>query len=150
MYEIGKFMVYKFTVHCIVYSKLLIQVTSLQYIRLSTTICFFVQVTDQSVSYYTFALLTVCSSTNRRAIIPFALLLSQSVRYYIFCSAVNSHRPNSTQISSCQHLYLLKPTNFLGQLHLQFWTIRVSTLITLYDVKKRCGMAHDQTLLELY
>ena len=26
MYEIGKFMVYKFTVYCIVYSKLLLQV----------------------------------------------------------------------------------------------------------------------------
>jgi len=32
MYEIAKFMVYKFTVYCIVYSKLLLQVYSLQQI----------------------------------------------------------------------------------------------------------------------
>ena len=36
------------------------------------------------VGYYTFALLTVCSSTNQRAITLFALLLSQSVSYYTF------------------------------------------------------------------
>ena len=35
MYEIAKFMVYKFTIHCIVYSELLL-------------------LTDQSVTYYTF------------------------------------------------------------------------------------------------
>ena len=32
MYEIDKFMVYKLTVYCLVHSKLLLQVTSLQYI----------------------------------------------------------------------------------------------------------------------
>ena len=51
MYEIAKFMVYKFTVYCLVYSTLLLQVT------------------DQSVRYYTFALLTASLfSTNQRAI----------------------------------------------------------------------------------
>ena len=49
-------MVYKFTVHCIVYSKFVVtyKFTSLY--------------TDKSVSYYTHALLTVCFSTNQRAI----------------------------------------------------------------------------------
>ena len=46
MYEIGTFMIYKFTVYCIVYSKLL-------------------QVTDQSVSYYTIALLTASLFFNQ-------------------------------------------------------------------------------------
>ena len=60
-------MVYKFTVHCIVYSKLLL-LTSLQvYSTLDSLHCYYLQVTDQSVSY-TFTLLTVCSSTNQRAI----------------------------------------------------------------------------------
>ena len=83
MYEIGKFMVYKFIVHYIVYSKLLL-LTSLQVYSTSDSlqqiVGSYLQVTDQSVSYYTFALLTVCFS----AITLFALLFSQSVSYYTF------------------------------------------------------------------
>ena len=58
MYEIAKFIVYKFTVYYIVYNKL--KFTSL----LFTANCCYLQVTDQTVSYYTFALLTVCFVTN--------------------------------------------------------------------------------------
>ena len=67
MYEIGTFTVYKFTVYCIVYSKLLLQVT------------------DQSVSYYTFALLTASLFFNQsESYCTFVLLLSQSMSYYTF------------------------------------------------------------------
>ena len=84
MYEIGKFIVYKFTVHCIVYSKLLLQVYKFIIHQKFTANCWYLQVTDQSVSYYTFSLLTVCFSTNQRAITLFSLLLRQSVSYYTF------------------------------------------------------------------
>ena len=58
------FIVYKFTVNCIVYTKLLSQVTSLQYVTslqqnvvtsYKFTLCYSLQqiATDQSVSYYT-------------------------------------------------------------------------------------------------
>ena len=67
--EISKFMVYKFTVHCIVYSKLLI-LTSLQ-------VCITLDSLQQIVVTYK-------SLTNQRAITLFALLLSQSVSYYTF------------------------------------------------------------------
>ena len=67
MYEIGKFIVYMFTVHCIVYSKLLL-LTSLQVYSTSDSLSWYLQVTDKSVSYYTFALLTVCFSANHMTI----------------------------------------------------------------------------------
>ena len=61
MYEIGKFMVYKFTVYIryVIYSKLLI-----------------LTVTDQSVRYYTFALLTFCFLTNYRELLHFYALFT--------------------------------------------------------------------------
>ena len=78
MYEIAKFIVYKFTVHCIVYNKLLLTSLQVYYLQqivatykftglLFTANCCYLQVTDQTVSYYTFA-----------------LLLSQSESYYTF------------------------------------------------------------------
>ena len=89
MYEIGKFIVYKFTVHYIVYSKLLL-LTSLVYSTLDSLqqiVGTYNFVTDQSLSYYTctvdslffnqsesyytFSLLMVCFSTNQRAITLF-------------------------------------------------------------------------------
>ena len=70
MYEIGKFVVYKFTVdlHCIVYSKLLIQVYSTLD---SLQQCCYLQVTDQS--------LHSCTVDS--------LSSNQSVSYYTFCTA---------------------------------------------------------------
>ena len=69
MYEIGKFIVYKFTVHCIVYSQLLL-LTSFQVFSTSDSL-------QQVVGTYK-------SLTNQRAITLFALLFSQSVSYYTF------------------------------------------------------------------
>ena len=80
MYQF-KFMVYKFTAHCIVYTKLLIVTYKF------TANCWYLQVTDQSLSYYTFALLTVCFSTNQTAITLFHvdnLFFNQSESYYTF------------------------------------------------------------------
>ena len=60
VYEIGKFIVYKFIVHCVVYNKLLLQVYKFIVHQIVYSKCWYLQVTDQSVSYYTFSLLTVC------------------------------------------------------------------------------------------
>ena len=64
MYEIGKFIVYKFTVHCIVYSKLLL-LTSLQVYSTSDSL--------QQIVH----LLHFCS-----------LFFNQSESYYTFCTVV--------------------------------------------------------------
>jgi len=45
------FIVHKFTVHCLVYSKLLSQTTSVQYVNLVSSKM--LSSTDQSVCYYT-------------------------------------------------------------------------------------------------
>ena len=46
MYEIAKFMVYKFTVYCIVYSKLLL-LTSLQVYSLQQTVATYKSLTNE-------------------------------------------------------------------------------------------------------
>ena len=77
--------VYKFTVHCMVYSKLLLQVTSLQHIKYFTAnCCHDLQVTDQSVSYYTFAHLFMPISEQLHFCTVDSLFLNQSVSYYTF------------------------------------------------------------------
>ena len=73
MYEIGKFIV-AIQVYSTLCSLQQIVVTSLQVYSTSDSLtanCWYLQVTDQSVSYYTFSLLTVCFSTNQRAITLF-------------------------------------------------------------------------------
>ena len=85
-YEISKFMVYKFTVHCIVYSKLLI-LTSLQ---VYSTLYSLQQIVDTYKSLTNqraitlFALLTVCFSTNQRAITILHCLHVQETHYLAF------------------------------------------------------------------
>ena len=96
--------VYKFTVHCMVYSKLLLQVTSLQHIKYFTAnCCHDLQVTDQSVSYYTFAHLFMPINEQLHFCTVDSLFLNQSVSYYTF-SLLLSQSMNYYTFLHCSHV----------------------------------------------
>ena len=82
MYEIGKFIVYKFTVHCVVYSKLLscvvysklLSLTSLQVYTTSDSLQQIVGTYKSLTNQWAITLLQlmrVCLSTNQIAIVLF-------------------------------------------------------------------------------